>query len=205
MFKRTSMYDPKIDIKEKKLLSNNHYILHKYAIKYTKKDGSSEIQEREVYDKGSGAAILLYNKEKQTIILTRQFRLAIYLNEGKKRGMSIEVCAGLLDGLSPTDCIIKETLEETGYKIHHPKYLYDAYMTPGAVMEKVSYFIAPYDETMKISQGGGLASEQEEIEVLEIKFDDAYKMLEEGKIIDGKTIMLLQYALIHIFNKHLKC
>ncbi len=193
------MREPKIDIKEKQLLSDNHYILHKYAIGYERKNGEIEIQEREIYDKGSGAAILLYNLKQGTVILTRQFRLAMYLNEGNQKGMSIEVCAGLLDGLTPEECIIKETLEETGYQIEKPKHLYDAYMTPGAVTEKVSYFIAPYDTAMKVAHGGGLEEEQEEIEILELSFEEAYDMIAEGKIIDGKTIMLLQYAHQYIF------
>ncbi len=195
------MHDPKIDIRTKKLLSDNHYILHKYTIGYEKINGEVEQQEREIYDKGSGAAILLYNLKKRSVIMTRQFRLAMYLNEGLKKGMSIEVCAGLLDGLEPEECIIKETLEETGYQIQNPKHLYDAYMTPGAVTEKVSYFIAPYDDIMKINNGGGAIEEQEEIEVLEFPFEKAYNMIAKGEIIDGKSITLLQYAMLHIFNE----
>lgn len=194
------MRNPKIVVKDKKLLSDNHYILHKYSIDYEKESGVIERQEREIYDKGSGAAILLYNLEKRTVILTRQFRLAIYINEGHKNGMSLEVCAGLLDGLSPKDCIIKETLEETGYKITSPTHIYDAYMTPGAVMEKVHYFQSAYNNEMKVSKGGGLEIEQEEIEVIEMSFDEVYGLIKLGEITDGKTIMLLQYAFINIFN-----
>lgn len=197
-FKRNE--HPKIEIREKKLLSDNHYILHRYSIDYEKQNGQVERQEREIYDKGSGAAILLYNLENRTVILTKQFRLAVYLNEGLKNGMSLEVPAGLLDGLLPEACIIKETLEETGYKIARPVHLYDAYMTPGAVTEKVSYFISSYNETMKIAKGGGLEEEQEEIEVIEIDFLDALAMISRGEILDGKTIMLLQYALLHVFK-----
>ncbi len=194
------MKEPNIEIRDKKLLSDNHYILHKYTIGYERQNGEVEVQEREIYDKGSGAAILLYNLEKRTVILTKQFRLALYLNEGSKNGISLEVPAGLLDGLMPEQCIIKETLEETGYQISSPKHLYDAYMTPGAVTEKVSYFIAPYDESMKVSSGGGLEEEQEEIEVVEMDFDVAIALMNNRKILDGKTIMLLQYALLHIFK-----
>ena len=177
-----------------RILSKAHYILNEVTFDFKKGNGEWETQTREVYDKGSGAAILLYNSEKKTVILTRQLRIPIYINEGHKNGMCIEVCAGLLDGLSPEECIKKETLEETGYKIKEVTHLYDAYMTPGAVMEKVSYFVSEYDNTMKVDEGGGLDDEQEDIEVLEILFDEAYRMIFSGEITDGKTIILLQYA-----------
>ena len=177
-----------------RILSKAHYILNEVTFEFKKDNGEWETQTREVYDKGSGAAILLYNPQKKTVILTRQLRIPIYINEGYKNGMCIEVCAGLLDGLSPEDCIRKEALEETGYKIDCVTHLYDAYMTPGAVMEKVSYFIAEYNETMKVTEGGGLDSEQEDIEVLEISFEEAYQMIFTGDITDGKTIILLLHA-----------
>ncbi|WP_010177662.1 NUDIX domain-containing protein [Aquimarina agarilytica] len=192
--------DPEIIIKSKETLSDDYYVLHKVTIDYKKEDGSIEEQVREVYDKGSGAAILLYNKETRKVILTRQFRLPIYINEGEKNGMLIEVCAGLLDGLDPETCAKKEALEETGYKVDKVDFLFEAYMTPGAVMEKVSYFIAEYNEHMKVADGGGLSEEQENIEVLEIDFNEAYAMIAKGEIIDGKSIILLQYAFMKIFD-----
>lgn len=193
--------EPEIIIKSKETLSDDYYLLHKVTIDYKKEDGTVEEQVREVYDKGSGAAILLYNIEKRRVILTRQFRLPIYINEGEKNGMLIEVCAGLLDGLDPETCAKKEALEETGYKIDKVDFLFEAYMTPGAVMEKVSYFVAEYTEDMKLTEGGGLMEEQENIEVLELDFMEAYDMIAKGGIVDGKTIILLQYALMYIFEK----
>ncbi|REG98483.1 GDP-mannose pyrophosphatase NudK [Flavobacterium aquicola] len=190
------MNNPKYKIQKTELLSDNWYILNKVTIDYQKKDGEWDTQEREVYDRGNGAAILLYDKRKGTVILTRQFRLPSYLN-GNKSGLLIEVCAGLLDEDNPEACIIRETEEETGYRIQKVKKVFEAYMSPGAVTEILHYFIGEYDISMKVNEGGGLANEHEEIEVLEIPFDQAYVMIESGEIKDAKTIMLLQYAKIH--------
>ncbi|WP_430907318.1 GDP-mannose pyrophosphatase NudK [Maribacter sp. 2-571] len=181
---------------EKELLSDNWYLLHKYRFEYQKDDGTWETQEREAYDRGNGAAILLYNKEKETVVLTRQFRMPTYVN-GNESGMLIEVCAGLLDGDHPEDCIRKEVEEETGYRIHSVKRVYEAYMSPGSVTEIVFLFVGTYEDTMKVSEGGGADDETENIEVLELSFTDALKMVETGAIQDAKTIMLLQYAALH--------
>jgi GDP-mannose pyrophosphatase NudK len=190
------MSNPKYIIQKTELLSDNWYVLNKVTIDYQKKDGSWDTQEREVYDRGNGAAILLYNKAKGTVILTRQFRLPTYLN-GNKTGLMTEVCAGLLDEDNPEACIIRETEEETGYRLHSVKKIFEAYMSPGAVTEILHYFIGEYDSSMKVSTGGGLELEHEEIDVIEIPFDQAYVMIEAGEIKDAKTIMLLQYAKIH--------
>ena len=181
----------------KKLLSNNWYTLHNYTFDFQADDGRWQQQRREVYDRGNGATILLYNLEKRHIILTRQFRLPSYLN-GNRSGLLIESCAGLLEGDSPEHCIKKETEEETGYKIEAVKKVFQAYMSPGAVTEIIHFFIAEYSPEMKVGEGGGLAHEQENIEVLELKFDEAYAMIERGEIVDAKTIMLLQYAKLNI-------
>lgn len=133
---------------------------------------------------------------KGTVILTRQFRLPTYLN-GNKSGLMIEVCAGLLDKDDPEACIIRETEEETGYRLHSVKKVFESYMSPGAVTEILHCFIGEYDISMKVSTGGGLEDEHEEIDVIEIPFDQAYVMIESGEIKDAKTIMLLQYAKIH--------
>ncbi|MBF4471169.1 GDP-mannose pyrophosphatase NudK [Flavobacterium sp. HJJ] len=190
------MDNPKYKIQKTELLSDNWYILNKVTVDYQKKDGTWDTQVREVYDRGNGAAILLYNKHKKTVILTRQFRLPSYMN-GNKSGLMIEVCAGLLDEDNPEACIIRETEEETGYRIQKVKKVFEAYMSPGAVTEILHYFIGEYDISMKVNEGGGLANEHEEIEVLEIPFDQAYVMIESGEIKDAKTIMLLQYAKIN--------
>ena len=190
------MTNPEIKIKETKLLSDNWYILNKVTFDYQKPDNSWITQQREVYDRGNGAAILLYNKENKTIILTRQFRLPTYLN-GNKSGMMVEVCAGLLDQDEPEQCIIRETEEETGYRISKVKKIMETYMSPGAITEILYLFIGEYDTSMKVSEGGGLDHEQENIEVLEMSFDQAYTMIETGELKDAKTIMLLQYAKIN--------
>jgi len=174
------------------VLSDNWYTLRKATFEYLKNDGSWEIQNREAYDRGNGATILLYNLENKTIILTKQFRLPTYLN-GNSSGMLIESCAGLLDQDNPEDCIKRETEEETGYKISNVKKIFEAYMSPGSVTEILYFFIAEYSSDMKTSEGGGVIQEQEEIEVLEIDFDKTLKMIDNGTIKDGKTIMLLQH------------
>tara|TARA_R110000796_G_scaffold35017_3_gene90091 strand:+ start:57568 stop:58185 length:618 start_codon:yes stop_codon:yes gene_type:complete len=195
-FKISDLKNGKIKNATKSLLSDNWYRLYKYIFEYQKEDNSWEKQEREVYDCGNAAAILLYNVEKKTIILTRQFRMPTFQNENET-GMLIEVCAGLLDGDLPEDCIKKETLEETGYLLNNVKPVFESYMVPGTVMQKVHFFIGSYDETMKVSSGGGAEHETENIEVLEYAFDHAFQMIANGEIKDAKTIMLLQYAKIN--------
>lgn len=178
---------------EKKLLSNNWYTLNKFTFKYQRPDGTWETQEREAYDRGNGAAILLYNSKKKTVVLTRQFRMPTYIN-GNEEGMMIEVCAGLLDGDNPADCVRKEAEEETGYKISNVQKVFQTYMSPGSVTEILYLFVGEYDESMKVSEGGGAEDETENIEVLELDYNDSIKMVESGEIKDAKTIMLLQYA-----------
>lgn len=190
------MNDPKITIQNTELLSNNWYLLNKVTYDYQKEDNTIETHIREVYDRGNGAAILLYNSTNKTIILTRQFRLPSYLN-GNKSGMMIEVCAGLLDKDHPEQCIIRETEEETGYRLLTVHKVFETYMSPGAVTEILYLFVGEYDATMKVNEGGGLDAEQENIEVLEYTFDDAFALIESGEIKDAKTIMLLQYAKIN--------
>jgi len=178
------------------LLSDNWYTLNKITFEYEKEDGSWETQIREAYDRGNGAAILLYNKDKGTVILTRQFRMPTYVN-GNEDGMMIEVCAGLLDGDHPEDYIKKEVEEETGYKVDNVQKVFESYMSPGSVTEILHFFIGQYTEDMKISEGGGAEDESENIEVLEMDFIEALDMIQTGKIKDSKTIMLLQYAQIN--------
>lgn len=190
------MKNPAVKIQKTELLSDNWYILNKVTFDFQKKDNSWITQKREVYDRGNGAAILLYNAEQKTVILTRQFRLPTYLN-GNASGMSIEVCAGLLDQDQPEQCIIRETEEETGYRLSNVTKIMESYMSPGAVTEILYLFTGAYNASMKVSEGGGLAHEEENIEVLEMPFDQAYAMIATGEIKDAKTIMLLQYAKIH--------
>ncbi|WP_394774641.1 NUDIX domain-containing protein [Flavobacterium sp.] len=189
------MKNPEIKVTDTKLLSDNWYILNKVTFDYQKKDGKVETHIREVYDRGNGAAILLYNTSKKTVVLTRQFRLPTYLN-GNKTGMMIEVCAGLLDHDNAEQAVIRETEEETGYRLKKVEKVIETYMSPGSVTEILYLFVGEYDKTMKVNEGGGLDAEQENIEVLEYTFDEAYAMIESGEITDAKTIMLLQHAKI---------
>jgi len=187
--------NPEIEITENKLLSDNWYLLHKVTFNYKKENQPVESHIREVYDRGNGAGILLYNTAKKTVILTRQFRLPTFLN-GNKTGMMIEVCAGLLDKENAEQAIIRETEEETGYRLSKVQKVIETYMSPGSVTEILYLFVGEYDESMKVSEGGGLDAEQENIEVLEYTFEEAYAMIESGEITDAKTIMLLQHAKI---------
>jgi len=180
---------------EKTLLSDNWYTLNKFKFDYQKEAGNWETQEREAYDRGNGAAILLYNKKKGTVVLTQQFRMPTYVN-GNEDGMMIEACAGLLDGDNPEDCIRKETEEETGYRIDNVEKVIETYMSPGSVTEILYLFIGEYEDRMKVSDGGGSDDETENIEVLEYSFERAIEMMNSGEIRDAKTIMLLQYAKI---------
>ncbi len=191
------MKNPKITIQKTELLSDNWYILNKVTFDYNKESDDPETQVREVYDRGNGAVILLYNSAKKTVVLTRQFRLPTYLN-GNTSGMLIEACAGMLDEDNPIDCIIRETEEETGYRISSVKKVFQSYMSPGAVTEILHFFIGEYQPEMKVSEGGGLVEEHENIEVLEYPFNEAYQMIASGEITDAKTIMLLQYAKINL-------
>jgi GDP-mannose pyrophosphatase NudK len=186
----------KIKILQTEILSDNWYTLKKITYEAAKDDGTTATQHREAYDRGNGATILLYNKAQQTVVLTRQFRMPTYIN-GNETGLLIETCAGLLDKDNAEECIKRETEEETGYKISEIKKVYEAYMSPGSVTELVYFFVAEYDKDMKVSDGGGLAHEHENIEVIELPFTTAIKMIKTGEIKDGKTIMLLQYAQIN--------
>ena len=190
------MKNPAIKIQKTELLSDNWYLLNKVTFDYQKKDDSWITQKREVYDRGNGAGILLYNREQKTIILTRQFRLPAYLN-GNETGMMVEVCAGLLDKDHPEQCIIRETEEETGYRIKSVQKIMETYMSPGAITEILHLFVGEYDASMKVNEGGGLEHEQEEIEVIEMPFEEAYNRIATGEIKDAKTILLLQYVKIN--------
>lgn len=190
------MASRKIKNIKKELLSDNWYTLHKYTYEFQLNNGQWIEQQRESYDRGNGAAVLLYNKEKKTVVLTKQFRMPTYVN-GNADGFMIEACAGLLDNDNPEDCIKKETEEETGLRVNKVTKVMEAYMSPGSVTEILHYFVAEYNDEMKVSEGGGVKSETEDIEVLELPFSEAIEMMISGEIKDAKTIMLLQYAVIN--------
>nr|WP_282136202.1 NUDIX domain-containing protein [Seonamhaeicola maritimus] len=190
------MSSDKIKNIEHTLLSDNYYILNKVNFDYLMKSGIWVNQMREVYDRGDGAGILLYNKEKKTVILTKQFRMPTFLNDNED-GFLVEIAAGMLDKDNPKACVIRETEEETGYRIKEVKKVYEGYSSPGVMTEKMHFFVGEYTDDMKVNEGGGLASEYEDIEVLEMAFEKAVSMLNNGEIVDTRTIVLLQYAIIH--------
>ncbi|KXK37596.1 MAG: NUDIX domain-containing protein [Saprospiraceae bacterium] len=191
------MHIKKIEFLGSKILYKGWSVLEEYKLSYTRQDGSKDNQIREIYDSGDGAAVLLYNTQSRKIILIRQFRLAALLN-GHPDGFIIECCAGMLDQQEPEVVIIREIEEETGYKVTSVNKIYEAFATPGAHKEKIHFYVAEYDESMHFGKGGGLQSEQEEIEVLEFRFEDLPQLLQNGTIIDAKTIILLQWALLNL-------
>jgi GDP-mannose pyrophosphatase NudK len=184
----------KIENIQRELLSKNWFKLHKYTFDLKTNNGISVQQVREVYDRGNGATILLYNREKGTVVLIEQFRIPTYVN-GNPTGMLLEACAGLLDNDSPEECIRREAMEETGYQVDKVQKLFEAYMSPGGVTEILYFFAAEYYPEQKVTDDVGV--EDEVIKVVELPFTEALAMIAEGRIKDGKTIMLLQYAQIH--------
>lgn len=181
-----------VKIVEEQLLSENWGRLTKYAIEVRRRDGQWQKQLREVYDRGHAAAILLHDPSRGTVILTRQFRFPVFL--GGDDPALIEACAGLLDADDPETCARREAEEETGIRPTMVTHLFDAYMSPGSVTEKISFFLGAYDEKARVSQGGGLVDEGEDIEALEMPFEAALGMIRAGEIVDAKTIMLLQHV-----------
>jgi nudix-type nucleoside diphosphatase (YffH/AdpP family) len=185
--------NPRVRITKNEVLSDNWYTLRKVSFDYQRADGTWQAQAREAYERGNGAAILLYNRQAGTVVLTRQFRMPTYVN-GNPDGMLIEACAGLLDEDGPEECIKRETEEETGFRVDRVVHIGAAYMSPGSVTEKVHFFVAEYTEEMQVHAGGGLDHEEENIEVLELPFARALAMIESGEIQDTKTILLLRHA-----------
>jgi GDP-mannose pyrophosphatase NudK len=183
----------RVRIKQVKTLSDDWYVLKKTTFDFLRSDGTWQTQNRETYDRGNGAAVLLYNRQQKTVVLIKQFRFPAYVN-GLEDGMLIEVCAGLLDKADPEACIKKEAEEEAGFVVHNPRKVFESYMSPGSVTEKLFFFVAEYEPGHRISGGGGDETEGEDIEVIEITLDNALEMVARGEIQDGKTIMLLQYA-----------
>jgi GDP-mannose pyrophosphatase NudK len=181
----------RVRIKKEEILSDNWYTLKKITFDFQKVNGTWKTQTREAYDRGNGATILLYNKDRNTVVLTRQFRLPTFIN-GNPDGLMIEACAGLLDQDQPDVAIKRETEEETGFRINKVKKIFEAYMSPGSVTEMLYFFVAEYVRSEKVSEGGGI--DGEDIEVLEMPFQKALDMISSGEIKDGKTIMLLYYA-----------
>jgi nudix-type nucleoside diphosphatase (YffH/AdpP family) len=188
----------RIRIHSVEVLSDDWYVLKKTTFDYRRSNGTWQRQNRETYDRGNGATILLYNTTRGTVILVRQFRFPAYVNG--HHGLLIETPAGLLDQASPEERIKEETEEETGYRVHAVRKVFEAYMSPGSVTEKLHFFVAEYEPGAKVKAGGGVEAEGEDIEVLELPLDHALAMMARGEIVDGKTIMLLQYAKLHLFS-----
>jgi len=183
----------RVRIVEERLLSDNWFVLKTTSFEYLRRDGRWQLQRRETYDRGNGAVLLLFNAERGSVVLTRQFRFPAYVN-GCADGMLIEACAGLLDGDDPEACIRREVEEETGFRVRSPRKVFEAYMSPGSVTEKLHFFVAEYEEGDRVTAGGGSEGEGEDIEVLELSLEEALRQMASGAIQDGKTIMLLQYA-----------
>lgn len=175
------------------LLSDSWYTLRKIHFELRRRDGRWQPLSREAYDRGNGAALLLWDPVRRTVVLTRQFRLPAFLN-GSPDGQLIEACAGLLDGDEPEACIRREAEEETGYRIRAPRKLFEAYMSPGSVTERLHFFIAEYEPGDRVRAGGGVVEEGEDIEVIEMPLTEALAAIASGRIQDGKTIMLLQHV-----------
>jgi len=183
----------RVRIVDERLLSDDWFILKKTTFEYRRADGQWQRQARETYDRGNGAVLLLFDAARATVVLTRQFRFPAYVN-GCADGMLVEACAGLLDGDDPEDCIRREVQEETGYAVRAPRKIFEAYMSPGSVTEKLHFFVAEYAAQDRVAAGGGDIAEGEDIEVLELPLAAALQMIASGAIQDGKTIMLLQHA-----------
>lgn len=185
----------RVRLVREEVLSDSWAILKKTTLDYQRSDGQWQRLTRETYDRGNGATILLYNREKQTVILTRQFRYPAFVNHHP--ALLIEACAGLLDERDPAEAIRSETEEETGYRISRPQKIMEVFMSPGSVTEKLFFFVAEYSEQERVADGGGVQSDGEDIDVLEVGINEAMEMITSGEIVDGKTIVLLQYAKLH--------
>ncbi len=194
--------NPDIRIRSVRLLADNWYLLRLFSLDVRRSDGTWQKQEREAYDRGNGAAILLYSLAKGTIVLVRQFRLASYVN-GHADGMILELPAGQLDDLSPAAAVRKETAEETGFVIGEARPVFDVFMSPGSVTERLHLFLAEYDPAARNGDGGGHADEGEDIQTLEVPFGEALAMIADGRIRDAKTIMMLYHLkLTGIMDRH---
>ena len=188
----------RIRVKDARLLSDNYAVLKSTTLDYRRANGEWQTQRRETYDRGNGATLLPYHLAQRTVILVRQFRYPAYINGYDD--LLIEAAAGLLDNASPEVRIRAEAEEEIGYRLGKIEKVFEAFMSPGSITEKLHFFVAEYEPSMRIGDGGGLASEGEDIEVLELPIDQALAMIPDGRIQDAKTIMLLQYAALSIFR-----
>jgi nudix-type nucleoside diphosphatase (YffH/AdpP family) len=188
----------RIRVKNVRLLSDNYGTLKTTRFDWRRGDGKWQTQDRETYDRGGAVTVLPYNLAQRTVVLIKQFRYPAYV--GGHDDLMIETIAGLLDGEAPEVRIRAEAEEESGYRLHDIRNVFEAFMSPGALTERIHFFVAAYEPDMRIGDGGGLAHEGEDIEVLELPIDEALAMIADGRIVDAKTIMLLQYAALNIFR-----
>jgi nudix-type nucleoside diphosphatase (YffH/AdpP family) len=188
----------RVRVKEVRTLSDEYYTLKSVRFEYRRANGEWQTQSREIFDRGNAATLLPYNLATRTVVLVRQFRYPPYVNGHDD--LMIEAAAGMLDDASPETRIRAEAEEETGYRLGEVRKIFEAFMSPGAVTEKLHFFVAEYEASMRVGAGGGIADEGEDIEVLELPIDSALAMIADGRIADAKTIMLLQYAALHIFR-----
>lgn len=191
----------RVRIVDSTVLSNDWYTLKKVTFDFLRRNGTWQRQNRETYDRGNGATILLYCRETESVVLTRQFRMPVFVNGHD--GMLIEAAAGLLDRASPEERIRLEAEEETGYRVRDVRKVFEAYMSPGSVTEKLYFYVGAYDASMRVSDGGGVEHEGEDVEVIEVPFREALMWIERGDIVDGKTIMLLQHLALTEFREGL--
>jgi nudix-type nucleoside diphosphatase (YffH/AdpP family) len=190
----------RIRVQAVRVLSDDHYVLKKTTFEWRRGDGTWQTQTRETYDRGNGVTLLAYNRARRSVILTRQFRYPAYLDGYD--ALMIEACAGLLDEAAPDARVRAEVEEETGYRLGPIEKIFECYMSPGSVTEKLYFYVAEYAADMRVGAGGGLHDEGEDIGVLELGFDTALAMVADGRIADAKTVMLLQYAALHLFNEN---
>jgi len=188
----------RVRVHEETLLSDQWYVLKTTRFDYLRSDGTWQTQSRETYDRGNGAAILLYDPHRRCVLLTRQFRYPTFVNGHDD--LMVEVPAGVLDAASPQDCIRAEAEQEAGVRVRAPRKVFEAFMSPGAVTERLHFFVAEYSSADRIGAGGGLHAEGEDIEVFELPFDEALNWMAQGRIVDAKTIMLLQHAALTLFS-----
>jgi nudix-type nucleoside diphosphatase (YffH/AdpP family) len=188
--------NPRVRVKDVELTAAGWHVLRRTTFDFQHRDGHWSTESRETYDRGNGATILLHDTERRTVLLSRQFRYPVYVN-GHPDGMFIEAPAGLLDEDDPETAVRRETFEEVGVDVDELMHVFDSFMSPGSVTERLHFYAASYSATNRTGPGGGLAEDGEDIEVVELLFDDALAMTLDGRISDAKTIMLLQWAALH--------
>ncbi|MGN6762041.1 MAG: NUDIX domain-containing protein [Leifsonia sp.] len=190
--------NPDVRIHDVEVTSDGWHVLRRTTFGYRGRTGEWTTQSRETYDRGNGATVLLYDPVGRTLLLSRQFRFPAYVN-GHPDGMLIESAAGLLDGDSPEEAIRREAAEELGVRIGELTHLFDLYMSPGSVTERVHFYAAEYAPA-DVSGGGGVEEEGEEIEPVVVPYDEALGMVADGRIADGKTVILVQWAALNLFG-----